>query len=146
MAKMAIRVILKNGSEFTIKCDKFTIEKNGLGQMIGYDIDGITENKPVYLDYEQIAAIVRVGSNERQNENERSDGAGKLLSFKETKAKCPFCGGENQNARIYEDTENKEFFEYCPVCGIETTDAFGSKAKAVKAFSEGKTNKITGKE
>ena len=60
-----IRVILKSGSEFTIKCDKFTIEKNGLGQMIGYDINGITENKPVYLDYEQIAAIVRVFSNEK---------------------------------------------------------------------------------
>lgn len=39
MAKMMIRVILKNGSEFTI-------EKNGLGQMIGYDIDGITKTSP----------------------------------------------------------------------------------------------------
>ena len=29
-----------------------------------YQIDGITENKPIYLDFEQIAAIVRVLSNE----------------------------------------------------------------------------------
>ena len=31
MPKMTIRVILKNGSEFTIKCDKFTLKQNGLG-------------------------------------------------------------------------------------------------------------------
>lgn len=72
--------------------------------------------------------------------------AEKKLSFVETKVKCPFCEGENQNARIFEDKENKEFFEYCPVCGIETTNVFTSKAKAVKAFSDGKTKKIRGKE
>lgn len=62
MAKMMIRVILKSGSEFTTKCDKFTIEKNGFGKMTGYDIEGITENKPIYLDCEQITAIVRTYS------------------------------------------------------------------------------------
>ena len=29
MPKMTIRVILKSGSEFAIKCDKFTIQQNG---------------------------------------------------------------------------------------------------------------------
>lgn len=64
MAKMSIRIILKSGVEFTVKCDSFTINKNGLGQTTGYDIQGITENKPVYLDFEQVAAIVRTYSDE----------------------------------------------------------------------------------
>lgn len=51
MPKMTIRVILKSGSEFAIKCDKFTIQQNGFGQATGYNIEGITENKPVYLDF-----------------------------------------------------------------------------------------------
>lgn len=52
MAKMSMRVILKSGAEFTIKCDKFTLKENGLHAVTGYDIKGITENKPVYLDFE----------------------------------------------------------------------------------------------
>ena len=140
---MTIRIILKNGLEFAIKCDEFTLKKNGFGQATGYDIKGITENQPVYLDFEQVAAIVRVYSDERQEDAPEAE---KNRSFTETKAKCPFCEGENQNARIYEDKKNKEFFVYCPVCGIETADVFNSKAKAVKAFSEGETKNITGKE
>nr|DAJ90259.1 MAG TPA: hypothetical protein [Bacteriophage sp.] len=64
MPKMTIRVILKNGSEFTIKCDKFTLKQNGLGEVNEYKIEGITENKPIYLDFEQVAAIVRIYSDE----------------------------------------------------------------------------------
>ena len=51
MAKMSMRVILKSGAEFTVKCDKFTLKRNGLEQVTGYNISGITENKPVYLDF-----------------------------------------------------------------------------------------------
>lgn len=66
--------------------------------------------------------------------------------FTETPMQCPFCEGENSNARVYEDKQNKEYFVYCPKCGIETKDTFTSKAKAVKAFTEGKTKKVTGSE
>ena len=66
--------------------------------------------------------------------------------FMETPMKCPFCEGENSNARVYEDKQNKEYFVYCQKCGIETKDTFTSKAKAVKAFTEGKTKKVTGSE
>ena len=65
MVKMTIRFILKSGAEFTTKCDAFTLEKNALG-ITGYKINGITEGKPVYVDFEQVAAIVRTYSNERQ--------------------------------------------------------------------------------
>jgi hypothetical protein len=40
MAKMSMRVILKSGAEFTVKCDKFTLERNGLEQVTGYNISG----------------------------------------------------------------------------------------------------------
>ena len=66
MPKMTIRVILKSDSEFAIKCDTFTIQKNGFGQATGYNIEEITENKPVYLDFEQVAAVVRVYSDEKE--------------------------------------------------------------------------------
>lgn len=58
MPKMTMRVILKSGVDFAIKCDKFTINRDGFGNVRGYDIGGIVENKPVYLDFEQVAAFV----------------------------------------------------------------------------------------
>lgn len=64
MAKLSMRVILKSGVEFTVKCDKFSLIRNGLDQVTGYNISGITENKPVYLDFEQVAAVVRMLSDE----------------------------------------------------------------------------------
>ena len=66
MPKMTVRVILKSGVEFSIKCDKFTLTRNGFQQVTGYNIEGITENKPVYLDFEQVAAVVRVFSGENE--------------------------------------------------------------------------------
>lgn len=71
MSKMTVRIILKSGSEFSVKCDEFTITKNGFGQVTGYNIKGITENKPVYLDFEQVAAVVRVYSDECKQDGER---------------------------------------------------------------------------
>lgn len=71
MGKMSIRVILKSGTEFTVRCDKFTITRNGFQQVTGYDVEGITENKPIYLDFEQVAAVVRVFSDENAPEAEQ---------------------------------------------------------------------------
>lgn len=70
MGKVSIRIILKSVVEFTVKCDKFTLNKNGFGQITGYDIEGITENKPVYLDFDEIAAIIRLYSDENTEEAE----------------------------------------------------------------------------
>ena len=56
MPKMTIRVILKSGAEFAIKCEEFTLKQNALGAS-GYNIKGISENKPIYLDFEQVAFI-----------------------------------------------------------------------------------------
>lgn len=66
MPKMTVRVILKSGVEFSIKCDKFTLTRNGFQQVTSYNIEGITENQPVYLDFEQVAAVVRVFPTKRR--------------------------------------------------------------------------------
>ena len=75
MAKMTIRIILKSGTEFSVKCDEFTIKRNGFEQVTGYDIRGITENKPGDLEWGQVAAVVRVFSGEREQDGERKEGA-----------------------------------------------------------------------
>ena len=64
MAKMSIRFILKSGAEFTVKCENVTIKRNGLGGIVGYDFKGITENKPLDVDMTQVAAVIRVLSDE----------------------------------------------------------------------------------
>lgn len=63
-------------------------------------------------------------------------------AFTESKVRCPFCKGENENARIFEDEENREYFVYCPICNIETVDSYKSKERALKNFLEGKNQKI----
>lgn len=62
--KLHIRVILKSGVEFTVKCDEFSITRDGFCNAKNYEIKGIVENKPIYLDFSEVAAIVRVYSNE----------------------------------------------------------------------------------
>lgn len=107
MPKMTVRVILKSGVEFSIKCDKFTLTRNGFQQVTGYNIEGITENKPVYLDFEQVAAVVRVFADEKP---ETDDTPEEKRLFTETPMQYPFCEGENSNARVYEDKQNTAYF------------------------------------
>lgn len=94
----------------------------------------------------QIALAIRAPRIDFPAIAERHDTPEEKRLFTETPMQCPFCEGENSNARVYEDKQNKEYFVYCPKCGIETKDTFTSKAKAVKAFTEGKTKKVTGSE
>ena len=57
---MSIKVIMKSGVGFTIKCEKFTTRQDIFGKLIGWEIEGISENKPVYIDFEEIAAVIRL--------------------------------------------------------------------------------------
>lgn len=68
---MTIRIILKNGSEFSVKCKEFAVKRNELNEIVGYEIKGIEENKPLYIDFNHIAAIVRVFSDEKTGEVKR---------------------------------------------------------------------------
>ena len=67
---MSIRIIMKSGAEFATKCDEFTLKRNGLGQYTGYEFKGVTENFPVYLNFDEIAAIVRTFSDEQEVDQE----------------------------------------------------------------------------
>lgn len=101
----------------------------------------------VFIESRYLAPVADVLDVLELYERRTTDGAPEEKRlFTETHMKCPFCEGENSNARVYEDKQNKEYFVYCQKCGIETKDTFTSKAKAVKAFTEGKTKKITGSE
>lgn len=87
MPKMTVRIIMKSGIEFTIKCDKFTVTENDSGRLTGYSIQGIVENEPMYLNFKEVAAIVRVlsdGHTEADEEPESDD-------YIETMVTCPLC-------------------------------------------------------
>ena len=58
--KMQIRIILKNGADFILKCDKFNGKKNGAGQITEIEWEGGTENIPLYLDTTGIVAIIQL--------------------------------------------------------------------------------------
>lgn len=68
--KVTIRFILKSGALFDMKCDEFTLELNGLGDFAGYKAKGVVQNKLIYIDADQVAAIVRLLSDEYQEEDE----------------------------------------------------------------------------
>ena len=65
--KMTIRFILKSGEFFDMKCDEFTLERDGLGNFTGYKAKGVVQNKVIYIDADQVAAIVRLLSNEHED-------------------------------------------------------------------------------
>lgn len=70
---MSIRVILKSGTDFVIKCTEFTLNKNGLDAVKGYEINGITENKPIYVDWNEVAAIIRLISDENADKSIKAE-------------------------------------------------------------------------
>ena len=60
----------------------------------------------------------------------------------EKQTQCCFCKGKNENATIVNDCEHKEYFVYCLQCGIETKETFKTAKAALKAFTNGETQKI----
>ena len=60
MAKQNVRVILKSGKEFVVVCDKFTCKYSSVtGELTSCKYEGATRNIPLYLDMNQIAAILQ---------------------------------------------------------------------------------------
>lgn len=53
-----IKIILKSGENFVVECEEFNLGKNALG-ITSYSFTGIKNNKPLYLDLSEIAAIIR---------------------------------------------------------------------------------------
>lgn len=67
MNPMSIRFILKSGKEFTVKCSDFTFEYNRVtNTLVAYDLKGIIENGPVFLDLSEVAAVIRLVQDEQE--------------------------------------------------------------------------------
>lgn len=71
---MGIRIIFKNGFELVVKCESFTVNRNGLKEVIGFDFKGVTENKPLHLDFSEILAVVGIMSDESEQTDEKENG------------------------------------------------------------------------
>lgn len=55
-----VEIILKNGKEFSIECENFTVEINKFtGHLQSYKATGIKNNLPLYLDIEEVVAIIQ---------------------------------------------------------------------------------------
>ena len=53
----SVRFILKNGCSFTVQCEEASVTVRD-GEMTGYKLSGIIQNRPLFIDIEQIAAVI----------------------------------------------------------------------------------------
>lgn len=65
---MTIVFVFKNGEKLKAKCEEFSITTGYASKLTGYEMNGITENKPIYIDMENIQCIYRVMSDEVDSE------------------------------------------------------------------------------
>lgn len=57
---MKITIGFRNGTKIDINCDEFEIERNQATRQIkSYNITGIKDTKPVYMDISEILWITR---------------------------------------------------------------------------------------
>lgn len=56
--KKRITVFLKSGNHFTIVCTDFTITHRNFN-CVGFKYEGAVENIPVFIDPEQIEAVIQ---------------------------------------------------------------------------------------
>ena len=56
---MEITICFKNGEKLVITCEEFGIEKDIAGNPETFHIKGIEDNKPLYIDYNEIIYISR---------------------------------------------------------------------------------------
>lgn len=67
---MTIVFVFKNGFELRMKCREFTLQRNVLGEVSGYEAKGITENKPIEFDFDNVLCVYRVLSDEEGAKND----------------------------------------------------------------------------
>lgn len=62
---MTIVFVFKNGFELRMKCKNFNASTNNLtGRMFKFSADGITDNKPIDINYDELICVYRVMSDE----------------------------------------------------------------------------------
>ena len=63
---MTVVFVFKNGYELKVKCENITLTVNNLtGQITGYEMNGIEDNKLLYVDLNEILCIYRVNPDEK---------------------------------------------------------------------------------
>lgn len=63
---MTVVFVFKNGYELKVKCENITLTVNNLtGQITGYEMDGIKDNKLLYADFDEILCVYRVSTDEK---------------------------------------------------------------------------------
>ena len=68
---MPIVIVFKNGYELKTKCESIDIKKSGTGRVTSIIWHGITENKLIDIDFDEILCIYRVMSDELQEGEEK---------------------------------------------------------------------------
>ena len=53
-----VKIYMKNGAVIPITCTGFTVTTNPFGEIKGCNMEGITDNHPLYLNSSEIVAIV----------------------------------------------------------------------------------------
>ena len=62
---MTIVIVFKNGYELRTKCENVKITRDNLtGRITNISYEGITENKPLDINFDEIICIYRVMSDE----------------------------------------------------------------------------------
>ena len=56
---MKIVFVFRNGFQLCVTCKEFTLEKTILGIPDGYEIKGITDNKPLYINWDDVICVYR---------------------------------------------------------------------------------------
>ena len=67
---MRIIIVFKNGFTLRVTCEEFVLEKTAIGIPCGYEIKGITDNRPLYIDFNDVICVYRDLTGE-QNESDR---------------------------------------------------------------------------
>jgi hypothetical protein len=66
---MKIVFVFRNGFQLCVTCEEFTLEKTVFGIPDGYKIKGITDNKPLYINWDDVICVYRDLTGE-QNESD----------------------------------------------------------------------------
>lgn len=54
---MTIVIVFKSGYELKVKCDEYTLSRNIDGKITNMKFDGVTGNKPLGINFDEVACI-----------------------------------------------------------------------------------------
>ena len=64
---MKATFVFKTGYELTITCSSITITRS-FGKVVGYEIENVSDNRPLYIDFDQILCVYREVTEEEKKQ------------------------------------------------------------------------------